>query len=126
MEDKNFALFNYVNELNNQIEALQEQIEEIRKDIRRFEGQGTELEEKHRKMVEELEEKRSQAAALADEYEEKTRSAKKILDQCRAGKHPLKIFSIGMSFSFKESIQCSKKLDVIVDKSITCYRVMME
>lgn len=85
VEDKNFALFNYVNELNNQIEALQEQIEDIRKDIRRFEGQGMELEEKQRKMVEQLEEKRSQAVGLADEYEEKTRSTKKVLDQCRAG-----------------------------------------
>ena len=85
VEDKNFALFNYVNELNNQIEALQEQIEDIRKDIRRFEGQGTELEEKQRKLVEQLAVKRSQAVVLADEYEEKTRSTKKVLDQCRAG-----------------------------------------
>ena len=29
MEDKNFALFNYVNELNNEIELLQEQINEV-------------------------------------------------------------------------------------------------
>ncbi len=30
VEDQNFALFNYVNELNNEIEALQEQIAEVR------------------------------------------------------------------------------------------------
>lgn len=29
VEDQNFALFNYVNELNNEIEALQEQIAEV-------------------------------------------------------------------------------------------------
>jgi len=29
VEDKNFALFNYVNELNNQIEMVQEQINEV-------------------------------------------------------------------------------------------------
>lgn len=29
VEDKNFALFNYVNELNNEIELLQEQINEV-------------------------------------------------------------------------------------------------
>ena len=29
IEDKNFALFNYVNEQNHQIETLQEQIEDV-------------------------------------------------------------------------------------------------
>ena len=29
VEDKNFALFNYVNELNNEIEMLQDQINEV-------------------------------------------------------------------------------------------------
>ena len=29
MEDQNFALFNYVNELNNEIEFVQEQIQEV-------------------------------------------------------------------------------------------------
>ena len=36
-------------------------------------------------MLDQVDDKRSQASALADEYEEKTRAAKKILDQCRAG-----------------------------------------
>jgi hypothetical protein len=29
VEDRNFALFNYVNELNNEIEMVQEQINEV-------------------------------------------------------------------------------------------------
>lgn len=29
VEDQNFALFNYVNELNNEIEFVQEQIQEV-------------------------------------------------------------------------------------------------
>ena len=29
VEDQNFALFNYVNELNNEIELVQEQIQEV-------------------------------------------------------------------------------------------------
>lgn len=29
MENKNYALFNYVNELNNQVELLQEQIDQV-------------------------------------------------------------------------------------------------
>jgi hypothetical protein len=38
-------------------------------------------------MIEEINDKRLQGATLADEYEEKTRTAKKILDQCRAGQY---------------------------------------
>lgn len=29
VENKNYALFNYVNELNNQVETLQEQIDQV-------------------------------------------------------------------------------------------------
>ncbi|CAF2624109.1 unnamed protein product [Rotaria sp. Silwood2] len=85
VEDKNFALFNYVNELNNQIEILQEQIADIKKEIRHFEAQGVELEDQRQKMLDQMEDKCSQATKLAAEYEEKILSAKKILDQCRAG-----------------------------------------
>ncbi len=86
VEDKNFALFNYVNELNNQIEVLQEQIDDIKKEIRRFEGQGIELEEEQKRMLEHIDDARSQSNAAADDYEEKIRATRKILDQCRAGK----------------------------------------
>lgn len=85
VEDKNFALFNYVNELNSQVEILQDQIADIKKEIRRFESQDVELEEKQKRLVEQLQDKRSQANTIADEHEEKSRSARKILDQCRAG-----------------------------------------
>lgn len=85
VEDKNFALFNYVNEKNNQIETLQEEIADLKKEIQRFESQGVELEDQRKRMLEQLEDKRSQTKALADEYEEKTRGTRKILDQCRKG-----------------------------------------
>lgn len=67
------------------MEVLQDQIVDIKKEIRRFESQDVELEEKQKHLVEQLQDKRSQANTLADEYDEKTRSARKILDQCRAG-----------------------------------------
>ncbi|CAM4792915.1 unnamed protein product [Rotaria magnacalcarata] len=85
VEDKNFALFNYVNELNNQIEILQEQIDEIKKEIRHFEVQGMDLEDQRKKTLDQLEEKSSHATRLADEHEEKSRTGKKILEQCRGG-----------------------------------------
>ncbi|UJR31064.1 hypothetical protein I4U23_018574 [Adineta vaga] len=85
VEDKNFALFNYVNELNNQIETLQEEIADIRNEIRHFESQGVALEDRQKRKVEEIERKRHQATILADEYEEKHRATKAILDECRTG-----------------------------------------
>ncbi len=124
VEDKNFALFNYVNELNNQIEILQEQIVDIKKEIRRFEGQGVELEDKQRQMLEQINDKRSQATTLADEYEEKTRAARKILDQCRAGLFFLSFLSVSSHASFQVSIHYLKKSVVIVDKSSIYYKVM--
>lgn len=71
--------------MNNQIEILQEQIADIKKEIRRFEGQGVELEERQKRLLEQIEDKRSQANTQADEHDEKSKSARKILDQCRAG-----------------------------------------
>jgi hypothetical protein len=43
-EDKNFALFNYVNELNNEIEMLHEEIQEIEVSIETFNKESVELE----------------------------------------------------------------------------------
>ena len=81
VEDKNFALFNYVNELNNQIEMLQEQIIDIKKDIQRFEGQGVELETQRKAIRDQTDATRSQAITLANDYSDKTRATKKILEQ---------------------------------------------
>ena len=85
VEDKNFALFNYVNELNNQIETLQEQIIDIKKDIQRFEGQGVELEAQRKEIRDQTDATRSHAITLGNDYNEKTQATKKILDQCCTG-----------------------------------------
>ena len=39
-EDQNFALFNYVNELNGECEKLEEQIGDIKAEIEKYKGQG--------------------------------------------------------------------------------------
>lgn len=85
VESRNYALFNYVNELNNQVENLQEQIEQIRTEMKQFEKQGIEMEEQRKHILKELEQKHRNAASLREEYEEKTVGNKKILDQCRMG-----------------------------------------
>ncbi|UJR15601.1 hypothetical protein I4U23_002537 [Adineta vaga] len=85
VEDKNFALFNYVNELNNRVETLQEQISDIKKEIRHFEGQGVELESQRQKLLNKIEHKCTQADKTANEYQEKSQATRKVLDQCRTG-----------------------------------------
>ena len=85
VEDKNFALFNYVNELNTQIEVYQEQLLDVQKDIHRFEQQGVDMEVQRKEKLDEIEHKRVQASMLAAEFDEKTRDSRKTLDQCRAG-----------------------------------------
>ena len=51
MEDQNFALFNYVTEMNNQVEGLQEQIAKLRSDIKLAKGRGDERERQQRLQV---------------------------------------------------------------------------
>ena len=85
VEDKNFALFNHVNELNTQIELYQEQLLDVQKDIHQFEKQGVEMEVQRKEKLDEIEHKRAQASMLAAEFEDKTRDSRKTLDQCRAG-----------------------------------------
>lgn len=85
VENKNYALFNFVNELNNNVEFLQEQIDQIQTDMRLFEKQGIELEEQRKLILKELEQKHRNSTALAEEFEEKIKANKKILDQSRIG-----------------------------------------
>lgn len=64
MEDQNFALFNYVNELNGEMELLQEQIQQIHANIEQFKSQGVEMEEKRKEILRGLE---AELSAVQDE-----------------------------------------------------------
>ncbi|XP_021350085.1 coiled-coil domain-containing protein 63-like isoform X3 [Mizuhopecten yessoensis] len=85
VEDRNFALFNFVNEQNNETETLQEQIEEINNEIEKFKLQGIELEDQRKKILKELEEQSNEAAETGDTADGKNKGITKILDQLRAG-----------------------------------------
>nr|KAG5696204.1 hypothetical protein BaRGS_021689 [Batillaria attramentaria] len=85
VEDTNFALFNYVNEQNNEIEQLNDEIQAIKDEIEKFKEQGIELEEQRRIILKQLEEKQNSAHSEADEYEQKYKEVAKILDQLKAG-----------------------------------------
>ena len=55
VEDKNFALFNYVNELNNDIEMQQEGKSGIKDDIEQFKSQSAGLEQERKRVLRDLE-----------------------------------------------------------------------
>ncbi|XP_074654306.1 outer dynein arm-docking complex subunit 1-like [Tubulanus polymorphus] len=84
-EDQNFALFNYVNELNNETEMLQEQIQEIQEEISKFKQQGADMEEERKRILKKLSEKQEKSSKEADEHDSRFTAISKILDQLRAG-----------------------------------------
>ncbi|XP_076452028.1 outer dynein arm-docking complex subunit 1-like [Babylonia areolata] len=85
VEDGNFALFNYVNEQNNEIERLNDEIYAIKEEIEQFKGQGIKLEQQRQVILRQLEEKQNSAQVEADDYEQKYKEVAKILDQLKAG-----------------------------------------
>ena len=87
VEDQNFALFNYVNELNGEMELLQEQIQQIGAGIDQFKSQGVEMEEKRKDILRGLE---SDLGEIQDEtsgYDTRYAAATKVLDQLKSGQY---------------------------------------
>lgn len=68
-EDKNFALFNYVNELNNELEMVQEQINEIQKNIELFKEQGVQHQAERQNILRGLEGKLNQTTKDGDAHD---------------------------------------------------------
>ncbi|KAI8507209.1 hypothetical protein Bbelb_145890 [Branchiostoma belcheri] len=84
-EDRNFALFNYVNEQNNELEKLHDEIEEIQEEIKRFQQQGVSIEQQRQLILKDLEEQSETAGKTANEHDERSKAINKILDQLKAG-----------------------------------------
>nr|XP_033817547.1 coiled-coil domain-containing protein 114 isoform X2 [Geotrypetes seraphini] len=85
VEDQNFALFNFVNEQNNETEILEGQIEEIKGKIEAFKAQGMREDEGHNALLLEMEEKEQVARSLASSYEEHLKGILKIIEQLKLG-----------------------------------------
>ncbi len=54
-EDVNFALFNYVNELNDETLMMQEEIKTVNNDIREFQRQGLALDKTRQDIMKQME-----------------------------------------------------------------------
>ena len=84
-EDQNFSLYNYVNELNAEIEKLEEQIRETKVDIEKYKGQGASTDSQRKKILTDLETRLSKTESKADMYENKHGAALKTVNALKTG-----------------------------------------
>mmetsp|Transcript_34637 Transcript_34637/g.43729 ORF Transcript_34637/g.43729 Transcript_34637/m.43729 type:complete len:523 (-) Transcript_34637:275-1843(-) len=84
-EEKNFSLFNYVNDLNSEIERLELRISETKSEIEKYKGQGVSTDTQRKKMLRQLEERLARTTAKADEYERQHQQAMKTINTLKQG-----------------------------------------
>ncbi|KAG8434068.1 hypothetical protein GDO86_012442 [Hymenochirus boettgeri] len=85
VEDRNFALFNFVNEQNNEIERLMGHISEIKKEIQDFKAQRVRLDHEHQAILKNIEDKQEEVLQRADSYQQQLKIVMKVLDQLKTG-----------------------------------------
>jgi hypothetical protein len=83
IEDENFAQFNYVNEINTEIEALQEETRERKVDMADMEKTSTQIDKRRREILSQLEVRFSDVCAKRQKEQEQYKQAKKILEQVK-------------------------------------------
>lgn len=84
-EDQNFTLFNYVNDLSNEIEKLEDSISEVKSEIQKYKGQGASSDNQRKKILEELEQKLTKTESKASAYEDKYQQAMKTVAALKSG-----------------------------------------
>jgi len=85
VEDRNFALFNLVNEQNNVIEQLTDEIKAIKKNIAEYKNEDVKMRNDRKKIMEELEMELKQVQVEYDQSEEMLKNVQKILGQLKLG-----------------------------------------
>ncbi|CAB4061738.1 unnamed protein product [Lepeophtheirus salmonis] len=85
VEDQNFALFNYVTEMNNQVEGLQENISRLKNDIKEAKGRGDERERHQREQLEMMEEKLKTSTYEAETTETKLSLMESVINKLKLG-----------------------------------------
>ncbi|KAJ8371265.1 hypothetical protein SKAU_G00112930 [Synaphobranchus kaupii] len=83
VEDRNFALFNYVNEQNNEAETLRDQISQTQQEMSRFREEGQRQEEERGALLREIGEQQEETEKQAQGYEQRSTVLAKILDQLK-------------------------------------------
>ena len=85
VEDENFALFNYVNELSGNMELIQEAITSLRGEMKRFQEEGVALEKQRQVLLTKMEENLSSTDKDTQTVEDKNAGAIKVLQQLKSG-----------------------------------------
>mmetsp|Transcript_18972 Transcript_18972/g.62413 ORF Transcript_18972/g.62413 Transcript_18972/m.62413 type:complete len:307 (-) Transcript_18972:2125-3045(-) len=84
-EDKNFSLFNYVNELNNEVEKLEEQIADTRMEIEKHRGKGQNNDNQRKQILIDLEDKLAKTEAKAEQFEARAAKTMQTMNILKEG-----------------------------------------
>lgn len=84
-EEQNFSLFNYVNDINSEIERLEHSISDMRNQIEKYRGQGMSTDTQRKKTLRDLEDKLSRTDKKAEEYETHYQLANRTITQLKNG-----------------------------------------
>ncbi|XP_020364630.1 coiled-coil domain-containing protein 114 isoform X1 [Oncorhynchus kisutch] len=85
VEDQNFALFNYVNEQNNEAEALRDQINQTQREMEQFNVRGQQQKQQHHALLRDIDQQQRDTVSQAHENEVLASAVSKILDQIKTG-----------------------------------------
>ncbi|GAA6231981.1 coiled-coil domain-containing protein 114-like isoform X1 [Lates japonicus] len=85
VEDRNFALFNFVNEQNNEAEALRDQISQIQGEMEQYRVKGLQQEHNHRSLLRDIDEQQKETEFQVQDYENQASIISKILDEIKTG-----------------------------------------
>lgn len=84
-EEQNFSLFNYVNDINSEIERLEHSISDMRNQIEKYRGQGMSSDTQRKKTIRDLEDKLAKTDKKSDEYETRFHVAVRTISQLKNG-----------------------------------------
>eukprot|EP01041_Mallomonas_annulata_P008843 gene8843-18322_t len=88
-EEQNFSLFNYVNDINSDIERLEHSIADMRNQIEKYRGQGMSTDTQRKKALRDLEDKLSRTEKKAEEYDSRYNRAVRTISQLKNGIHSI-------------------------------------
>ncbi|XP_037108188.1 coiled-coil domain-containing protein 114 [Syngnathus acus] len=113
-EDRNFALFNFVNEQNNEAEALREQINHIQEEMERFQERRLRQEEDHHARLRDVDARKTDVELQTEDVENRAVVLRKVLDEVKTGVS-----------SIVSKVECDME-DTICDNNIMPYLALVE
>ncbi|XP_073771940.1 coiled-coil domain-containing protein 114 isoform X2 [Danio rerio] len=85
VEDRNFALFNYVNEQNTEADRLREEIHQIKEEMEQLRMKGLQQEEENQLALKQVKDLQQECEIQAQQYEAQAEDISKTLDQIKTG-----------------------------------------